>query len=451
MGRTAAALVLSGRLLVVILLSAAVLPGSVAAQPPIRIGASLSQIGNYAALGQNQLRGYRLCIKHLNDKGGVLGRKLQLIVEDDQSQAPNAVRIYEKLIAEERVDAILGPYSSPITEAVADVSEKHRMPVVAAGAATTSIFKKGRKHVFRLFSPAEVYLEGLIDLGARRGLNTVAVIHEKVKEERDSAGRGRPDTVAHYEDAQLVRLEEDPRGTGRTTRWSYFRDKELVRREEDRNGDGKPDLWVHFERGKRVKQEEDPQFRGRATIVYHFKDDELVTSEESTTGDGRFDLVSHYEGGVLVHQEARTNCAGNADVWIYYANGQKARQEDATATGRLTFASSSRRGSSPVRRSWAGRPRAPCPSRLPRHPIYTLERWPHVDCRLDPLRMDMLRASSLSRVRARRQALRAPIRPDPARPGARSRGAGLHRRGEPLLTGGHQRSELRGRVPTRGQ
>ena len=47
------------------------------AQPPIRIGASLSQTGLYAAPGQNQLRGYQLCVKHVNDKSGVLGRKLE--------------------------------------------------------------------------------------------------------------------------------------------------------------------------------------------------------------------------------------------------------------------------------------------------------------------------------------------------------------------------------------
>ena len=57
----------------------------VEAQPPIRIGASLSQTGAYAALGQNQRRGYQLCVKHTNAKGGVLGRKLELLVYDDGS------------------------------------------------------------------------------------------------------------------------------------------------------------------------------------------------------------------------------------------------------------------------------------------------------------------------------------------------------------------------------
>jgi branched-chain amino acid transport system substrate-binding protein len=148
------------------------------AQSPIRIGASVAQTGPYAAPGQNQLRGYRLCVKHTNEKGGVLGRKLELVVEDDQSQPATAARLYEKLITQDRVDAILGPYASPITEAVADVNEKHRMPMVATQGATTSTYRKGRKFVFMVPSPAEVYLEGVVDIAARRGLRTIAVIGE---------------------------------------------------------------------------------------------------------------------------------------------------------------------------------------------------------------------------------------------------------------------------------
>jgi len=56
------------------------------AQPPLRIGASVSQTGAYAATGQNQLRAYQLCIKQTNERGGILGRRLQLVVEDDHSE-----------------------------------------------------------------------------------------------------------------------------------------------------------------------------------------------------------------------------------------------------------------------------------------------------------------------------------------------------------------------------
>jgi branched-chain amino acid transport system substrate-binding protein len=149
-----------------------------AAQQPIRIGASLSLTGTYAALGQNQHRGYQLCTKHVNEKGGVLGRKIEFVLYDDQSQPATGVRLYEKLITQDKVDAIMGPYSSAITEAVANVNEKYKMPMVAPMASTTAIFKKGRKFIFMMQSPAEVYLEGLIDLAAKKGLKTVAIINE---------------------------------------------------------------------------------------------------------------------------------------------------------------------------------------------------------------------------------------------------------------------------------
>jgi ABC-type branched-subunit amino acid transport system substrate-binding protein len=96
------------------------------AQPPIRIGASLAQTGVTALLGQNQLRGYQLCVNHMNDKGGVLGRKLELVLYDDGSDPATAVRLYEKLITQDKVDLVLGPYGSPISEAVAGVTEKHK-------------------------------------------------------------------------------------------------------------------------------------------------------------------------------------------------------------------------------------------------------------------------------------------------------------------------------------
>jgi branched-chain amino acid transport system substrate-binding protein len=185
--------------------------GAVHAQAPIRIGASLSMTGPFAALGQNQLRGYQLCIKHANDKGGVLGRKLELVTEDDQSQAPVAVGIYEKLITKDKVDAILGPYSSPITEAVANISEKYRMPMLAAGAASASIFKKGRKFVFMNYSAAENYLEGLLDIAAKRGLKTIAVLNEDTLFPKASA-QGTIE-LAKKKGLQVVLAESYPKGT----------------------------------------------------------------------------------------------------------------------------------------------------------------------------------------------------------------------------------------------
>ena len=148
------------------------------AQGPIRIGASLSLTGTYAKLGKNQHEGYQLCIKELNAKGGLLGRKLDLVVYDDQSLPPTAVRLYEKLITEDRVELVLGPYSSAITEAVANVTEKYKKLMLAPLGSAGSIWEKGRRYVIMMVSPAEVYLEGLIDIAARNGLKSIALIYE---------------------------------------------------------------------------------------------------------------------------------------------------------------------------------------------------------------------------------------------------------------------------------
>jgi len=148
------------------------------AQAPIKIGASLSLTGTYAQPGSYQKEGYELCQDHLNAKGGLLGRKIEFVFYDDQSMPATGVRLYEKLITEDKVDAVMGPYSSPITEAVANVSEKYQKVMVSPLAATTSIFKKGRKYIFMVISPAEAYLDGLVDMAAKRGLKTIAVINE---------------------------------------------------------------------------------------------------------------------------------------------------------------------------------------------------------------------------------------------------------------------------------
>jgi branched-chain amino acid transport system substrate-binding protein len=140
----------------------------------------------------------------------VLERKLKLIVEDDRSQSANAVDIYRRLIIEEKVDAVFGPYSSTITEAVVELTEKHRMPMVASGSASSTIYKKGRKFVFMVLSPTDVYFEGLIDLAAKRGLKTIAFIHQDTLFPRSTVQGGHE--LARQKGLEIVLTETYPRG-----------------------------------------------------------------------------------------------------------------------------------------------------------------------------------------------------------------------------------------------
>jgi branched-chain amino acid transport system substrate-binding protein len=197
-----------GALALALVLAVLSLPAT--AQGPIRIGASLSLTGTYAKLGKNQHEGYQLCIKDLNARGGLLGRKVDLVVYDDQSMPATAVRLYEKLITEDKVDAVMGPYSSPVSEASANVTEKYKKVMVAPLAATTSVFKKGRKYIFMVISPAEGYLEGLVDMAAKRGLKTIAVVNEDTLFSK-AAAAGAVE-LAKKKNLQVVFTEAYPKG-----------------------------------------------------------------------------------------------------------------------------------------------------------------------------------------------------------------------------------------------
>jgi branched-chain amino acid transport system substrate-binding protein len=148
-----------------------------AAEQPIRIGTSLSITGKqYSAQGGYCREGYVLCQKHVNAERGVIGRQIEFVIYDDGSDEKTAAQNYEKLITVDKVDAVLGPYGSAITEAVADITEKHRMLLIAPTAGTSSIWEKGRRYLIMMLSPVENLPEGLIDLAAQNRLKRVAVI-----------------------------------------------------------------------------------------------------------------------------------------------------------------------------------------------------------------------------------------------------------------------------------
>jgi branched-chain amino acid transport system substrate-binding protein len=163
-------------LIAVVVVAVVAVPGLVQAQQPIRIGASIATTGGDAIQGSYVREGYLFCQQHVNDKGGILGRPMEFLIRDDGSDKQTAVGLYEKLITEDKVDAVMGPYGFPITDAVADVTEKHRKLMIAPAAATTSIWEKGRRYLIMVPSPLEASAEGTIDLATRHGLKTIALI-----------------------------------------------------------------------------------------------------------------------------------------------------------------------------------------------------------------------------------------------------------------------------------
>jgi branched-chain amino acid transport system substrate-binding protein len=147
-------------------------------EPPIRIGATMSETGAYNTQGIAARNGYQLCQDDINARGGVLGREIDFLIYDDESDTDRVVELYEQLITGDEVDAVMGPYGSTLTEAVAPVTERHRMVHISPLAATTSIWEQGREYLFMVLPPAELFLAGLIEMAYENDLGRVAIIQQ---------------------------------------------------------------------------------------------------------------------------------------------------------------------------------------------------------------------------------------------------------------------------------
>ncbi len=137
---------------------------------PIVFGAAVSLTGTQSKEGGLTKQGYDLWLDWINARGGILinnvKHSVQIVYEDDQSNANLSATLVQKLITSEKAQFILGPYGSSATASDAIVVEKNGVPMVEANGAAQSIFNKGYKYTFGVLSPANKYLTGVVDMAA---------------------------------------------------------------------------------------------------------------------------------------------------------------------------------------------------------------------------------------------------------------------------------------------
>ena len=166
--------------------------GPALAAETVLFGGAISQTGRYAEPAGRQVNAIKLWVDEVNQRGGLLGKKIELRLLDDKSDTQTSIKLYEKLITEDKVDVLLAPYSSGITEAVANVNERYHMPFVAYGAASSPIWEKGRKYIFSIVGIAEDYQKGAAHLAKQIGVKRAAIIGEDSLFPRQS-GKGAAD------------------------------------------------------------------------------------------------------------------------------------------------------------------------------------------------------------------------------------------------------------------
>jgi branched-chain amino acid transport system substrate-binding protein len=127
------------------------------AQDVIKFGAPLPLTGPLAPEAVKQQQGYDLWAEQANKAGGISvgGKKykVQIVYADYQSNTPRAVQTTEKMITQDNVNFLFGPFGSGAAKAGSSVSEKYKVPTIAATASSSQVYDQGYKYLFGTFTP----------------------------------------------------------------------------------------------------------------------------------------------------------------------------------------------------------------------------------------------------------------------------------------------------------
>lgn len=142
----------------------------------IKLGWVAPFSGNYAWAGKYLTDGSKVAIEEINAAGGILGRKLVLLSEDDEGDPTKSVNAAIKLIEKDKIDVLMGPFNSSCALAVMKVAEQREVPMVT-WALTPLLTTQGNKWVFRLSPSDAVSVKSIIDYALdQKGYKRIAFL-----------------------------------------------------------------------------------------------------------------------------------------------------------------------------------------------------------------------------------------------------------------------------------
>jgi branched-chain amino acid transport system substrate-binding protein len=149
----------------------------------IVLGSAVSSTGKYAREGKDTSQGYDTWLDWVNNEyGGIkVGDEcynVEIIYYDDEGDPDTAANLVERLITEDEVDFLLGPYSSGLTMSTSAIAEKYGMVMVEGNGASESIFERGFQNIFAVLTPAGNYTQSALKSLADQGAETVVVAYE---------------------------------------------------------------------------------------------------------------------------------------------------------------------------------------------------------------------------------------------------------------------------------
>lgn len=269
-------------------------------QNPIVIGASISQTGRLAVTAGYVHQAYQLWVDDVNARGGLLGRPVALKVYDDKSDPGTGAKLYEKLIVDDKVDLVVGPYSTPVSAAASTVAEKYKKVMVTPMAAGDAVFKRGYRYIVQTLTPSSLYYVGVGYIAAEQGFKTIAFLSE----DSEALRAATPPLVelAQKKGLKVVHNEYFPRGStdlsGALTRIKALGAEVFV------CGCYEPESILSVRQAKELDYSPKLLFAGHGAAVPEFykalgKDAEVVLASDHWDArlktPGNVEFVDHYK------------------------------------------------------------------------------------------------------------------------------------------------------------
>lgn len=169
-------LIFVGAIAVFFLLSASKDQDKPTEDEAFRIGALLPLTGGAAAYGENARDGIALAVEKINISGGVLGRPVEIVVEDSQGEPRPALSAFQKLISFDNVFLVIGDITSSATLAISAVANREKVLVISPGASSPNITEAG-SYVFRTWPSDVLEAATMAKYAQHQGFKTVSILH----------------------------------------------------------------------------------------------------------------------------------------------------------------------------------------------------------------------------------------------------------------------------------
>ncbi len=143
---------------------------------PVVVGAAVAQTGQLADLAAGYRKALLLWQDEVNGAGGLLGRRVELRLIDDRSEAVTAERLYERLVREHRADLLIGPFGSAASRGAAAAADRAHRVLINATGATQSVLRAGHRYVFQVAAPYAAYGTGVLAIARQAGYHRLFIL-----------------------------------------------------------------------------------------------------------------------------------------------------------------------------------------------------------------------------------------------------------------------------------